>query len=202
MGAAVTLVRPNPANGAVDVEVGSAANPIYTQAVIGGTTSGTKLEDAAAVSGDAGSASLWVRRDTNATQTDANNDYTNPAVDQYGNVKDSPTPTGLASASVPNLATTGTNSALVLKSVACNLYGYNVVTGASAGYLMIFDAISAPADGVVSPAVCIPVAANTGIDYMAAWPRRFTVGCTLVFSTTGPFTKTASATAFLGGTAV
>lgn len=202
MGAPVTLVRPNPTNGAVDVEIGSATNPIYTQAVIGGTSSGTKLEDTPAVSGDAGSASLWVRRDTNVAQTDNNNDYTNPAVDQYGNVKDSPTPTDLAAAAIPNTATAAVAASLVLKAAAGNLYGYNITTGASAGYLMIFNSTTAPADGAVTPAVCVPVAANTGIDYVAAWPRRFTTGITMVFSTTGPFTKTASATAFMSGSAL
>lgn len=86
----------------------------------------------------------------------------------------------------------------VLKSSAGNLYSLYVVTGGTAGYLMTFNATSAPADGAVTPVECLPVAANayTSIDYGAAPPDRYSTGIVVVFSSTGPFTKTASATAF------
>jgi len=93
----------------------------------------------------------------------------------------------------------------VVKASAGNLYALNVVTGASAGYVMVFNAISAPADGAVTPVFCIPVAANTGVqlDFTnGTVPTYFSVGITAVFSTTGPYTKTASATAFIAGKAV
>lgn len=112
------------------------------------------------------------------------------------------TPTGSASNALTVSATSAVASSLVLKASAGNLYGYNIVAGASAGYLMIFNATSAPADGAVTPTLCIPVAANAGLERQFAKPLRFTTGITMVFSTTGPFTKTASATAFLAGEAL
>lgn len=268
-----------------------------------GIYSAVKQEDVSALDGDYGSASLWVRRDTNIVVTNADGDYTNPAVNSAGSVKivgdtlpattdagtspikiggiysvtpstltdgqrgnlqvgtrgslnvtlfgadstNSPTvvnsgsdassntiggltvyarpvvyngttwdrargdtvgayivetPTGAAANALTPQATTVAASSLVLKASAGNLYGYNVVTGASAGYLMIFNATTAPADGTVTPTLCIPIAANTGVDRQFAKPKRFTTGITMVFSTTGPFTKTASATAFLEGEAI
>ncbi len=111
-------------------------------------------------------------------------------------------PTGAAGQALASASTTALASSLVLKASPGNLYGFNVVTGASAGYLMIFDAISAPADGSVTPKRVIAIAANTSVDRTFGKPIRFNTGITLVFSTTGPFTKTASATAFLAGEVV
>ena len=89
-------------------------------------------------------------------------------------------------------------SAVVGKASAGNLYGANITSGASAGFVMVFNAASAPADGAVTPARCIPLAANTGIELnYRAVPSFYTTGITVVFSTTGCFTKTASATAFI-----
>jgi hypothetical protein len=97
------------------------------------------------------------------------------------------------------IATTVAASNVVLKASAGNLYSVNICTGAVSGYLMLFNATSAPADGTVTPTKVLPVAANAGIILDFATPLRFTTGCTAVFSTTGPFTKTASATAFISG---
>lgn len=199
MGAPVTLTIPDPTNGAKEIILGTAAQPLITQAIVGGTSSGTKLEDTLSADGDAGSASLWVRRDGNVSRVNADGDYINPAVDQYGNVKDTPTPSDLASAAVVNTATAAVAGSLVLKASPGNLYDFNITAGASAGYLMIFNATSAPADGAVTPAFCIPVAANAGLAMTFPFPKRFSVGITLVFSTTGPFTKTISNTAFMAG---
>ena len=76
--------------------------------------------------------------------------------------------------------------------------GVNVVSGASAGYVLIYDAVSAPADGAVAPARCLSLAANTGIEInWRAAPIWFRNGVIVVFSTTGCFTQTSSATAFI-----
>ncbi len=92
------------------------------------------------------------------------------------------------------------SSGVVLRTGTTNLAGLNVVTGGTAGYVMLFDAATVPADGAVTPLRCMPVAANTGIDVnFRAAPLRFDVGAVVVFSSTGCFTKTASATAFLAG---
>lgn len=92
------------------------------------------------------------------------------------------------------------SAGVVLRTGSTNLAGLNVVTGASAGYVMLFDATAIPSDGAVAPLRCMPVAANTGIDInFRAAPLRFDTGAVVVFSTTGCYTKTGSATAFLAG---
>lgn len=87
---------------------------------------------------------------------------------------------------------------IVGKASAGNLYGYNVVAGASAGFILITNTATVPADGVVTPLKCIPLAANTGIDVnLRGQPVFFSTGISISFSTTGCFAKTASATAFI-----
>lgn len=197
----VTLAVPDPANPGQDVNVGTATNPIITSAASAapGTFSATKQEDTPATDGQYGSASLWVRSDTNVSSVSANRDYINPVTDQYGNNKTVQTPTDSAGAALTTTATAAVAGSLVLKASAGNLYGYNVVAGATAGYLMIFNSTTAPADGAVTPLVCVAVAANASVDRSFDIPRRFTTGITMVFSTTGPFNKTVSNTAFLAG---
>lgn len=90
--------------------------------------------------------------------------------------------------------------ALIVKAGTVYLAGLNVTSGASAGYVMLFDAADVPADGAVAPLRCLPIAANTGLD--VNWrgaPVYLQQGAVVVFSTTGCFTKTASATAFIAG---
>ena len=79
----------------------------------------------------------------------------------------------------------------------CFLRSLYVTAGAAAGYLMTFDAVSAPADGAVTPVECIAVAANqTGSLDFGETAEQYVTGLTAVFSTTGCFSKTGSATAF------
>lgn len=86
----------------------------------------------------------------------------------------------------------------VLKSSAGNLYSVYVVTSSVGGYLMTFNATDIPADGPVSPVECVPVLANSivSLSIDGSPPDNYSIGIVAVFSTTGPFTKTASATAF------
>jgi hypothetical protein len=107
----------------------------------------------------------------------------------------------VAAVGVTRTQTATAAGSLVVKASPGNLYGYNVVSGASAGYLMLFDATSAPADGVVTPKGVMVVPANSSLVVDRSVPVRFTTGIVMVFSTTGPFTKTVSATAFLAGDA-
>lgn len=103
----------------------------------------------------------------------------------------SPTPlTGVQSAAV--------ESNHVLKSSAGTLYAIYVTPQATAGYLMTFDATSAPADGAVTPKECIPISASTagGIAFSGLPAGSYATGIVAVYSTTGCFTKTASSTAF------
>lgn len=95
---------------------------------------------------------------------------------------------------------TAASSGRVLRAGTTNLAGLNVVTGGTAGYVMLFDAVAVPPDGAVQPVRCMPIAANTGVDLnFRGSPLRFDNGLTIVFSTTGCFNKTGSATAYLAG---
>lgn len=109
--------------------------------------------------------------------------------------------TAAASAIAPS-ATTVAASSKVLKGSAGNLYGFNGVSGASAGYFLLYDLMAAPANGTVTPAKVYAVGANTSLDVSYTPPLRMATGITVAFSTTGPFTQTLSATAFISGEAV
>jgi len=85
----------------------------------------------------------------------------------------------------------------VLKGSAGSLLDLTVTIGATSGYALVFDATSAPGDGAVTPAWWYPILSNGtlgGINkgWPADAPLKFTTGITACFSTTGPFTKTAS----------
>ncbi len=104
-----------------------------------------------------------------------------------------------ASAAPSSGQTTAAAGSLILKASAGNVYGYDVSTGGAAGYLMLFDSATVPADGAVTPTRVHAVAANASLSRSFNPPIRCASGITLVFSTTGPFSKTISATAFLAG---
>lgn len=95
------------------------------------------------------------------------------------------------------VATAAAAAAQVAKAAPGVLYGLNVVSGASAGYVMIFNLAAKPADGTVTPSKCYALAANSSLQM--GWDKglSFSVGIVIVFSTTGPYTKTESATAFI-----
>jgi hypothetical protein len=101
----------------------------------------------------------------------------------------------------PN-ATPVAASSLVLKDGPGALHGLSVSSGATAGYVMLFDAVAAPDDGVTTPKKSWVLAADSSLDIGFNPPLRFATGITAVYSSTGPFTKTASATAFISGEAV
>lgn len=109
----------------------------------------------------------------------------------------STTPNSLATSAPTSTQTTTATGSLTAKASAGNCYGFNAVSGASAGYLMLFDSTTVPADGTVTPKKVYVMAANSSLGLHWDVPRRFGTGITAVFSTTGPFTKTISATAFI-----
>ncbi len=112
-------------------------------------------------------------------------------------------PHSVAAGAITPVVTTAAASSLVLKNSAGNFYGANITTGGTAGYLMLFDATSPPTDGAVTPIKTWAAAANSTVEVgYNPIPVRCATGITLVFSSTGPFTKTASATAFMSGEAV
>lgn len=111
-------------------------------------------------------------------------------------------PNSSVNSGITPVENTVVGSNVVVKGSAGNLYGFNAVSGASQGYLMVFNSTTAPADGTVTPVKCYVLAANSSLAMTYNPPLRFSTGITLVFSTTGPFLKTASVTAFLSGDAV
>lgn len=111
-------------------------------------------------------------------------------------------PTSAAIAGILPSSSTAIASAQVIKNSAGNLYGFEITTGGTAGFFMLFNATTAPADGAVTPVKCYIVAANQTVGF--SWPSApliFTTGIVGVFSSTGCYTKTASATAFISGDA-
>lgn len=123
------------------------------------------------------------------------------AVNADGSINISSSPTSGTAAGITAVVSGSAESNHVLKGSAGNLYGVYVTTGATAGFLMIFNATSAPSDGAVTPIECVQAPANqtTAINYNPGPPSIFSIGITAVFSSTGCFTKTASATAFFHG---
>lgn len=102
---------------------------------------------------------------------------------------------GLSATTIVSPALTG---GLVAKASAGYLYGVNVTTGATAGYVLVTNTATIPADGAIVPSKCVALAANTSLDLgWRASPLYSATGFSISFSSTGCFTKTASATAFI-----
>ena len=115
-------------------------------------------------------------------------------------------PTNVSAAGVPISSTSALASNQVVCSAACNLYSFQIsadsTLSAAAWWVMVFNATSAPADGAVTPAKCYAVPSGT-TSFSAGWatPVRLGTGATIVASTTGCFSKTASVHAFISGDA-
>lgn len=108
---------------------------------------------------------------------------------------------GIASLATPiaPVQSSAVESNHVLRSKPGAIYGLSVTSGASAGYVLVFDATVAPADGAVTPVFCYQLPATSTVSVSYAPAAAFANGAVVVFSTTGCFTKTASATAFIAG---
>lgn len=127
---------------------------------------------------------------------------TTPLIASGNGIVITPT-TEAASGVAPSTAVSTAESCRVLQASAANVYKVTVAIAATTGYVMIFNATSAPGDGAVSPAW---PAIRVVSDGTSGWadipfdpPLRLGTGATVCFSSTGPFTKTASATAAIGG---
>ncbi len=97
-------------------------------------------------------------------------------------------------------------SGAVVKASAGTLYGYCVHTAATAGWVMVFNSTTVPADGAVTNGTAsgnlsdvLEVAANTSAckSYTPGPGNAFSVGISIAFSSTAPTTKTASATVII-----
>lgn len=109
-----------------------------------------------------------------------------------------PAPTASSAFAITPGASASLEAGHVLKASAGNLYSLYVMTTSVAGFLMTFNATSIPANGAVNPVECIQIPAGSAaaISFDGAPPDYYSTGIVAVFSSTGPFTKTASATAF------
>lgn len=92
----------------------------------------------------------------------------------------------------------------VLKATPGNLYGvYATNLTATAGFLVVLNATSAPGDGTITPLACVPLAANSiaGINYSPGPPAVYSTGIVAVVTSANTcFTKTTGViTAFIGG---
>jgi hypothetical protein len=106
-------------------------------------------------------------------------------------------PTSSSSFAITPGSSAALESSHILKASAGNLYSLYAFSTVS-GFLMTFNSSTAPSNGAVNPVECIPVFANSfaTIDFSGVPPDNYSDGIVAAFSTTGPFTFTASATAF------
>lgn len=111
------------------------------------------------------------------------------------------TPTASTSDSNVPVSSTLTGSSLVLKASPGNLYKFQVTTGATAGYVMLFNLTAAPGNGAVTPVKCYVAPANStvGDSWLPGPPLAFQSGITAGFSTTGCFNNTASSGNYFSG---
>jgi hypothetical protein len=121
-----------------------------------------------------------------------------------------PAPSPSPSSGIAPSAAGSSSSSQVLKASGGNLYSAYATAGATAGWLMIFNSATAPSNGATTAGTaagglqdCVQVPANQSIsiNYAGGPPEVFSTGITLVFSSTGCATLTASATAYLHGSA-
>jgi hypothetical protein len=107
-------------------------------------------------------------------------------------------PTSSSSFAITPGASSALESGHVLKASAGNLYSLYVYSSDVDGYLMTFNASSIPPDGPVTPVEFLPVFAGSSatIDFTGSIPDYYSAGIVAVFSTTGPFAKAGSSTAF------
>lgn len=170
----------------------------------GGGGGGTQNVNITQILGAAPSATnpLWVSPATGAIFPSALN--ATPTVANGNGVV--PAPSSESAAALSPVPSTSLEANHVIKAGAGNLYSFNVsadsTLSAAAWWLMIYNATSAPADGAVAPVKCYAFPSGT-TGYSAAFtlPVSFSTGITLGVSTTGCFTKTASAHAFISGDA-
>lgn len=159
-----------------------------------------KAEDAIAGSGDTGVA-VWCVQQSAPADTAANADY-GPCQVSGGGMWIQAVPTSTAAAAITPSVTSAAGSNQVVCGAACNLFGFSVTSGASAGTVYVFNATSLPSNGAVTPVKCYQIAATSTIGVTFTPPIRLSTGATIGFGTgTNCFSLTASTTAFISGDA-
>lgn len=110
-------------------------------------------------------------------------------------------PSASSAVGIIPVVSTSLESGHVLKASPGNLYTVSTIVTTVSGYLLLFDATTVPADGAVAPKFCFPIISSgtnggIGVSYLPGPPLNFSTGIAASFSSTGCFTKTASATAY------
>ncbi len=103
----------------------------------------------------------------------------------------------------PVCVSTAAEGSHVCKTFAGNLFEFQATnTNASARWILVYDAVVAPGDGASTPKRFYEIGGNStlGVSWGGGPPLAFTTGIVLVCSTTGPFTKTATADCVFSGT--
>ncbi len=129
-------------------------------------------------------------------------DATGTAIDYTADVPVTLAPSAASTAGVAPVASSAAETGHVIKASAGNLVSFQVSSAGSAGFAMVHNSTTVPAAGAVTPVGCFPLAANStvAITY-APYPMYLSTGISISFSTTGCFTQTDSATAFIVGQA-
>lgn len=100
-------------------------------------------------------------------------------------------PSGSASMGIVPISSSALGNNLQIKSSPGNLYAFECTNATStAGFVMLFNRTSVPADGAVTPTRVYEMPANSTLGRGFDPPDVFTIGVLILFSTTGPMTKT------------
>lgn len=113
-------------------------------------------------------------------------------------------PSSASAIGITPVVSTAGESSHVLKASAGNAYSiYATNLTATAGFLVLLNATSAPADGAITPLACAPLSANgvASLNYAPGPPGVFSTGITAVVTSANTcFTKTTGViTAFISG---
>lgn len=113
-------------------------------------------------------------------------------------------PTSASAIGITPTVSTAGEASHVLKASAGNAYSvYATNLTATAGFLVVLNATSAPVDGAITPLACAPLSANgvASLNYAPGPPGVYSTGITAVVTSASTcFTKTTGViTAFISG---
>lgn len=200
----VTVTSPNGSN-RIETPIGTAANPVVTASGTG-TNSSQVQGNVASGATDSGNP-VKVAGVYNATlPTLATGQRGDIQVDSNGNQRAVNVASSTANAGMTPV--TALNSfGIVVKASPGNFYGGSVIAGATAGFLIAYNATTVPAAGATLTAGLILGAVSVSANGSAAIGEyniadRFSVGVVLLFSTTlATNTNPANASVFIRGRA-
>lgn len=112
-------------------------------------------------------------------------------------------PSSATAAGITPVVSAALESNHVIKNAAGNFISGYVTTGAVAGWLLLANSAAAPTAGgaAIAPLACVIAPVNSTTSITPPVPMIFSTGITMVFSTSGCLTNTASTTVFFSGLA-